>query len=534
MTAEAGDGFVRLSWDDVAERGVGSGHRRARLRGLPHLPLDRPRVPRPAGDHRPAPARGPIGNGKPIAQFDLIDGKRGFSGQDVEGVAYYLGEDTGHHPHLDRHQVTNGQLYFYAVTAYDFGSERPIRSFYPSENAIAVSRTPRGGLDPAGERGRVRPNPRAAGLVPAAAAGCTRSRAAAWGPVGGRGRELEPGARRPRLQDHVRRPVARQSFAPTTYALIDARPRRDALHTRPGLRRAGHRPGRRRAPARSSPPTRRCRSIARALGLRTGSPTERRLTSPYQPGLPDQPAAAPVFPTTSRSCSPTRSWTPCSRSSRSPALPAKFKVFAHPPSGDLRARLRSATSTATARSVSARRVHRASLDLHRRAPDLRVAVTWRVELDTAGQGPRGPLRPPAPGDVFEIGFDAAVRRRRRLHVPHHGRAHRSCAAAAEFPKTPTSCPIPTSASASFEPERFAVRAAASAGSSSAAAARMHDPHLHGARRSRADARHDGSTDGFVPWNLRTKDNLDVAPGLYVFHVDGAGLGSHIGKFAMIK
>jgi hypothetical protein len=46
--------------------------------------------------------------------------------------------------------------------------------------------------------------------------------------------------------------------------------------------------------------------------------------------------------------------------------------------------------------------------------------------------------------------------------------------------------------------------------------------------------HDGSTDGYVAWDLRTKDNLDVAPGLYVFHVDGGEIGTSIGKFAIIK
>ena len=45
---------------------------------------------------------------------------------------------------------------------------------------------------------------------------------------------------------------------------------------------------------------------------------------------------------------------------------------------------------------------------------------------------------------------------------------------------------------------------------------------------------DGSTSGYVAWNLRSKDNLDVAPGLYVYHVDGGTAGSHIGKFAIIK
>ena len=47
-------------------------------------------------------------------------------------------------------------------------------------------------------------------------------------------------------------------------------------------------------------------------------------------------------------------------------------------------------------------------------------------------------------------------------------------------------------------------------------------------------RQDGSVNGYVPWDLRTKDNLDVAPGLYVFHVDAPSLGTYIGKFAIIK
>jgi hypothetical protein len=46
--------------------------------------------------------------------------------------------------------------------------------------------------------------------------------------------------------------------------------------------------------------------------------------------------------------------------------------------------------------------------------------------------------------------------------------------------------------------------------------------------------HDNSTDGYVAWNLRTKDNLDVAPGLYIYHVDGGNTGTFIGKFAIIK
>jgi hypothetical protein len=46
--------------------------------------------------------------------------------------------------------------------------------------------------------------------------------------------------------------------------------------------------------------------------------------------------------------------------------------------------------------------------------------------------------------------------------------------------------------------------------------------------------HNGSRDGFVAWNLRTKDNLDVAPGLYIYHVDAPGTGEYTGKLAVIK
>ena len=47
-------------------------------------------------------------------------------------------------------------------------------------------------------------------------------------------------------------------------------------------------------------------------------------------------------------------------------------------------------------------------------------------------------------------------------------------------------------------------------------------------------RHDGSDAGFVAWNLRTKDNLEVAPGLFIYQVEAPGIGTSIGKFAIIK
>ena len=42
------------------------------------------------------------------------------------------------------------------------------------------------------------------------------------------------------------------------------------------------------------------------------------------------------------------------------------------------------------------------------------------------------------------------------------------------------------------------------------------------------------SDGSESWDLVTEDGLTVSFGIYIFHVDAPGLGSKIGKFALIK
>ncbi len=41
-------------------------------------------------------------------------------------------------------------------------------------------------------------------------------------------------------------------------------------------------------------------------------------------------------------------------------------------------------------------------------------------------------------------------------------------------------------------------------------------------------------DGAESWNLVSKDGMDIAYGVYIFHVDAPGVGEKIGKFAVIK
>ena len=44
----------------------------------------------------------------------------------------------------------------------------------------------------------------------------------------------------------------------------------------------------------------------------------------------------------------------------------------------------------------------------------------------------------------------------------------------------------------------------------------------------------GLDDGKEFWDLLTKDNMEVAYGLYFFHVEAPGLGEKVGKFVIIK
>ena len=45
---------------------------------------------------------------------------------------------------------------------------------------------------------------------------------------------------------------------------------------------------------------------------------------------------------------------------------------------------------------------------------------------------------------------------------------------------------------------------------------------------------DSVSDGMAIWDMQTKDLLDISYGIYIYHVDAGGLGSTVGKFAVVK
>jgi hypothetical protein len=184
MTAVPGDGKVTLYWDDVAESsfdryinkigGNGKDFEGYRVyRATDAAFLDAKII---------TDAYGVKTLLNPIAQYDLIDGIDSLQAVDINGVKFYLGSDTGlKHQYVD-HNVINGQRYFYAVTAYDFGYEAG--RFAPSETPIQVNVSTDGTITHGKNVAIVRPSASAAGYLPPQVSSFTHSTGGATGTIG--------------------------------------------------------------------------------------------------------------------------------------------------------------------------------------------------------------------------------------------------------------------------------------------------------------------------------------------------------------
>lgn len=118
IKAIAGDGKVTIYWDDRAEKTFDAFYQKYNFEGY--------RVYRSTEanfleNKLVTDAFGRATFRTPIAQYDLVDGVKGVHPIDVNGALFYLGNDTGlQHSFIDT-TVQNGQTYYYAVVAYDQG-----------------------------------------------------------------------------------------------------------------------------------------------------------------------------------------------------------------------------------------------------------------------------------------------------------------------------------------------------------------------------------------------------------------------------
>lgn len=531
MTAEAGDGFVRLSWDNVAELGADPVTGEYDFEGYRIYRSTDPEFRDPQVIST-GTGSGPIGNGRPIAQFDLENGRRGFTDRTVEGVAYYLGTDSGLTHTWTDNSVTNGQLYYYSVTAYDRGSDA--LGFFPSENAIAVSRPKRGGILLPTNVVAVRPNPRVAGLTPATIQGMQQTAGRGRGTV-----EVAVINSREVPEEHLFKidfsAPSPDSVRASSYSLIDSTAGVVVFEQGRDLTgRANGTTGRGLLPVISTPTI---VTVDTLSGWAPGSQTDLVLQPvTYQPSV-DRNLRRPGYPDdiTVVFHDEVVDTSVTFGSQYRVALPARFEVIAHTLEGDRRLDFLfrdqdgDGTLDNPGDGTSANPGDQIEIATYTNVFPGAPLPTWRLRPVL---GP-APTRPPAAGDVYEI----------RLVRPFMEEddftftttAERVSPAAAQAQFEPYVVPNPYIGSASFEPERFAVsgrgeRRLEFRGLPAQATIRI----FNVVGEPVQTLRHDGSSDGFVAWDLRTKDNLEVAPGLYIFHVEAPGLGSRTGKFAIVK
>ncbi len=168
LQATAADGKVILTWDDIADTRtrdpfVGN------VNDFEGYKLYR------STDKRFSDAR-IITDGfgdkkfmKPIFQCDLKDEKRGFTDFGlVNGMGYYLGDESGIVHHFVDSTVQNGRTYYYALVAYDFGAPNIGPGIAPSENRTTIDIDPEtGAIRGTGQNVQiVTPHQQAAGYVP--------------------------------------------------------------------------------------------------------------------------------------------------------------------------------------------------------------------------------------------------------------------------------------------------------------------------------------------------------------------------------
>lgn len=521
LAAEEGDGFVRLSWDDQAEKGFDpvtftNDFEGYRIYRSTDPEFRDPRVITTGS------GTGPIGNGKPMAQFDLVDSLEGFSNQTVEGVAYYLGTESGiRHSWIDT-TVTNGQRYYYAVTSYDYGSDS--LDFYPSENSITVSRSPRGGEIIPQNVVVVRPEPKVAGFVRAVTETVTHIAGKGWGraEVEVVNSTLVPDGHEIQISFANASP---ESIRATSYSMFNETSGKTEITRGKDLAGEGSGPvGLGLLPILKTPQTVLVDTLG--TGFTGSSGTDAQLAVSYLEVLPIN-LKRPGFPDDITLIFADEVVDTSIYYNQVVARPTKFKAFARTDTGEMKLDFRFLDNDddGTLSKVGE------YIDIITDSAGVPTVpkVTWRIKLDTAV-----PENPPAAGDIYELKLIRPYGPDDVLAFTARAEYVDRAMEAAENLK-PYVVPNPYVGSASFESERYAVSGRGERRVEFRGIARNSTIRIYTVMGEIVQTLyHDGSDNAFVPWDLRSKDNLDVAPGLYIYHVDAGGLGTSTGKFAIIK
>lgn len=140
VNAVAGDGYVRLYWNRLAEESIDPVLNIKDFEGYKIYKATDPNF----NDARVVTdSRGVVQGYQAIEQYDMDNGIKGEFYpsrellEETDGYGFHLGEDTGlRHSFVDE-DVINGRTYYYAVVAYDRGFSE--KNIFPSENTKKIS-----------------------------------------------------------------------------------------------------------------------------------------------------------------------------------------------------------------------------------------------------------------------------------------------------------------------------------------------------------------------------------------------------------
>jgi hypothetical protein len=164
----AGDKKVTLYWDDRSEKTFDAFYQKYNFEGYR---IYRSTEPNFLENKTITDAYGKPIFRTPIAQFDLADNVKGLHPVDVNGALFDLGKDTGlKHSYIDS-TVQNGQTYYYAVAAYDQGFtsisvQGTFQGIPPSETTTIIKKDINGKITTDVNTAVVTPRAPAAGYVP--------------------------------------------------------------------------------------------------------------------------------------------------------------------------------------------------------------------------------------------------------------------------------------------------------------------------------------------------------------------------------
>ena len=135
LTVVPGDGKVTLYWDDSAERSFDSFLGEYDFEGYR---IYRSTDPGFIDAYNITSGYGEETLFEPIAQFDIVNDVQDFFPLDYQGVKYYMGDNKGLKHSWTDSDVINGQVYYYAVVSYDRGNADI--GLFPSECTKVIVR----------------------------------------------------------------------------------------------------------------------------------------------------------------------------------------------------------------------------------------------------------------------------------------------------------------------------------------------------------------------------------------------------------